>query len=534
MHSDSLKASRSTLLWLIVLGAAIAVLIDIALYQILFYAVQRQDQTWLLYAAARILDGTQLYGPRLVETNPPLIIWLSTLPAWLAAHLHLQPLLVLHSLVTLLLALTSAWSVRILRAAGILRGRTATIAAFALLLVTQTRVLDVDFGEREHILTLLLLPYLFAAIFSLARSLSLAERLALGLTAGLAASIKPQYALIPLGTELFLALWYRQLRRLWRPELLTLILTGIAYIAAVRLFTPLYFTEIVPLLRDTYPSYRGIHPALTVLLCGWRYDLFFPAVLLVWIAFRRRLRYPVAPIALIAASFCASISFAIQQSGWPYQTVPRTALLLAAAFWLAAELLAPAIARLEPDRHLRIFTTALILFVVFPASLFSLKRILYGRNYGPLTLQQKVYSTLPPGTTVYVLSTNFYNFSDVLHDHLIWGGRYVHLWMLPAIVLNENAAAGGPRAQFPLPAPRVQQLATLLRSNVAEDLHTFAPAVIIVEHCTPTHACFALDGLTFDELAWFQRSPSFAAEWRNYHLQEPTTDFDVYARNPAP
>lgn len=533
LHSDSLKASRSTLLWLIVLGAAIGLLIDIALHQIFFFAWQRQDQTWLLYAAARILDGTQLYGPRLVETNPPLIIWLSTLPAWLAAHLHLQPLLVLHSLVTLLLALTSAWSVRILRAAGILSGRTATIAAFALLLVAQTQVIDVDFGEREHILILLLLPYLFAAFFPLSRSLNLVERIALGFTAGLAGSIKPQYAIIPIGTELFLALWYRQLRRLWRPEFITLIITGLAYIAAVRFFTPLYFTEIVPLLRDTYPSYRGVHPALTVLFCGWRYDIFFPAILLLWIAIRRRLRYPVAPIALIAASFFASISFAIQQSGWPYQTVPRTALLLAAAFWLAAELLTPAVTRLQPDRHLRIVSTAIILLVVLPSSLFALKRILYGRNLGPLTLQQKVYATLPPGTTVYVLSTNFYNFSDVLQDHLVWGGRYVHLWMLPAIVLNENAESGGPPAQFPLPASRVQQLATILRSNVADDLHTFAPAVIIVEHCTPTHSCFGLDNLTFDTLAWFQRNPSFAAEWQNYHLQEPTTDFDVYARNPT-
>ena len=516
------------------LGVAIGLLFDIALHQIFFFAAQRQDQTWLLYAAARVLDGTQLYGPRLVETNPPLIIWLSILPAWLAIHLHLQPLLVLHALVTLLLVLSSAWSIRILRAAGVLRGRTAIVAAFALLLVAQTRVIDVDFGEREHILTLLLLPYLFAAFFPLSRSLSLAERVALGFAAGLAGSIKPQYALIPIGTEIFLALWYRQFRRLWRPEVLTLIFTGIAYIAAVRYFTPLYFTQIVPLLRDTYPPYRGVHPALSVLLCGLLYDVFFPVILLIWTVFRGRLRYPVAPIALIVASFFASVSFAIQQSGWAYQTVPRTALLLAAALWLAAELTAPAIARLQPDKHLRIFTTALILFVLIPVSLFSLKRVLYGRNYGPLSFQQKVYATLPPGTTVYVLSTNFYNFSDVLHDHLIWGGRYVHLWMLPAIVLNENAEAGGPPANFPLPPARVNQLATLLRSNLAEDLHTFAPAVIIVEHCTPTNACFALDGLTFDTLAWFQRSPAFAAEWQNYHLQQPTTDFDVYARNTGP
>ncbi len=154
MYFSTPNAPRFKLLWLILLGAVIALLFDITLPSIFFFAWQRQDQTWLLYAAARILDGTQLYGPRLVETNPPLIIWLSTLPAWLAIHLHLQPLVVLHSLVTLLLALSSAWSVRILRVAGVLRGRTAIIASFALLLVAQTWVLDVDFAEREHIFDL--------------------------------------------------------------------------------------------------------------------------------------------------------------------------------------------------------------------------------------------------------------------------------------------------------------------------------------------------------------------------------------------
>ena len=148
MHSASPKAPRFTLLWLILLAVVIALLLDISLYQIAYFGPQRQDQTWLLYAAARVLDGTQLYGPRLVETNPPLIIWLSTLPAWLAIHLHLQPLLVLQSLVTLLIVLSSVWSVRILRAAGVLRGRTATLAAFAALLVAQTWVRDVDFAER--------------------------------------------------------------------------------------------------------------------------------------------------------------------------------------------------------------------------------------------------------------------------------------------------------------------------------------------------------------------------------------------------
>jgi hypothetical protein len=535
LPSTPRTAPRSNLLWLILLGVTIALLLDISARQIFFSALQRQDQTWLLYCAARVLEGTQLYGPRLVETNPPLIIWLSTLPAWLALHLHLQPLSVFDACVGALLLLSSAWSIRILRLAGVLRSRTATLAAFALLLVSQTFVRDVDFGEREHILLLLLVPYLLAACFPLEKTLSLPERIALGLTAGIAASIKPQYALIPLGTELFLALWYRQPRRLWRPELLTLILTGIAYIAAVQLFTPLYFSQIVPLLRDTYVTYRGTHTILWVIFHDPTYDLLLLATLLLWRAYRHALRYPVAPIALFVASCFASLSFGIQHTGWPYQTLPRNALLLASILWIATELLAPRIARLQPDNHLRLLTTVILLVIALPAALLTARRLTHGRHNGTPTLEQQVYATLPAGTTVYVLSTNFFNFSDVVHDHLLWGGRYVHLFMLPAIVLNEAAEAGGPPAPVTLPPARVQQLATLLRSNVAEDLHTFTPAVIFIEHCTPRLPCFALNGLNFDTLAWFQRDPAFAAEWRNYHFQQSDPDWDLYTHNtPSP
>jgi hypothetical protein len=527
------KASRSTLLWLILLGVTLALLIDISARQLFFSALQRQDQTWLLYAAARVLDGVQLYGPRLVETNPPLIIWLSTLPAWLALHLHLQPLSVFDTCVGALLLLSSAWSIRILRLAGVLRSRTATLAAFALLLLTQTSVRSVDFGEREHILLLLMLPYLLAA--SLPVALSLPERIALGLTAGLGSSVKPQYALIPLGTELFLALYHRQPRRLFRPELLTLILTGLAYIAAVQLITPLYFSQIVPLLRDTYVTYRGTHSILWVMFHGHIYNLLFLAAFTAWLLHRRGLRYPLPPLSLLAASFFANIAFGVQHTGWPYQTLPRNALLLASILWLITEILAPRIARLQPDRHLRLLTTVILLCIALPFTLLTARRLTHGRHNGTPTLEQTVYATLPPNTPVYVLSTNFFNFSDVVHDHLLWGGRYVHLWMLPAIVLNEAAEAGGPPAPVPLPPARVQQLATLLRSNVAEDLHTFTPAVIFVEHCTPQLPCFALHGLNFDTLAWFQRDPAFAAEWRNYHFQQSDPDWDLYTRNtPSP
>src|ERR1700744_385756 len=49
-----------------------------------FLPAAGHDQLWCLYAAQHVMDGTRLYGPELLESNPPLILWLSMVPAALS------------------------------------------------------------------------------------------------------------------------------------------------------------------------------------------------------------------------------------------------------------------------------------------------------------------------------------------------------------------------------------------------------------------------------------------------------------------
>ena len=54
---------------------------------------QKDDVAWLLYVARKWLAGQRLYED-LIEVNPPLIIWIYALPAWVAQTLGLEPKLV--------------------------------------------------------------------------------------------------------------------------------------------------------------------------------------------------------------------------------------------------------------------------------------------------------------------------------------------------------------------------------------------------------------------------------------------------------
>lgn len=135
-----------------------ALLIDLSAYRLVF-AHPLDDQIWLLYAAGRMHHGVQLYGPQLIETNPPLIIWFSALPAFLARLLHLSPLGAYQGLACALILLSTTWTIRLLRFNGILHGRVMTALAIILTLAIEASCTNSsDFGQREHLLVLFLLP----------------------------------------------------------------------------------------------------------------------------------------------------------------------------------------------------------------------------------------------------------------------------------------------------------------------------------------------------------------------------------------
>lgn len=521
---------RRQLLLLLAVSAAIALLFDLSVYRLIF-AHPLDDQSWLLYAAGCMLHGTQLYGPRLIETNPPLIIWFSAFPVFLAALFHTSSLVLFQATVCGLIILSTLWLVRILRFASIVRGRVMTWVTLLVILAVESAPVDsTDFGQREHLLVLLLLPFVIASVLKLGRTLNAPERIALGVVGGLAICFKPQQSFIVFGFELFLIFWSRGVRRLWRLELVCLAFTVLAYITLVSLCTPLYFRQIVPLLRDTYLSYGDVGAgyllkSLVPFFIGWF------AVLLVWFWKRRHLRTPVAPLALLVCSGCAAVAYYIQHKAFVYQAIPQNIFLLFAAAWLILELLGPSAAE-----HLtglavgkRMLAYGLLFVILFspPLLLHARKDIVLWRQP---TNAQAILSHYPPGTPVYILSASLLGFHPVLQDHLVWGSRYAHLWMLPSIVLSKEAASEGRPTAHRLSSARLQQLAELQRETVAEDLDTWKPVVVLVERCTPIHSCQALDLPSFDTLAWFLRSPAFSAQWKNYHRQKLTDQYDVYTR----
>jgi hypothetical protein len=526
---------QASSLWLrrlfILVVSAWAALLLVRLTDFLVYAYPGHDQSWYLYAAQRLASGAQLYGPKLVETNPPLIIWFSALPVFLGHLLHLDPSLMLKAIVIALIFGSVAWSRRIVRVAD-----SADLPLFFYLVVctvlsVETYVALPDIGQREHLLVILLLPYILSAACGSASKLSVAERCALGMVAGIAVCFKPQQVLVLVGLELFLVAWTRSLRRLISLDLLVAVLTVFAYLVLVRLAAPLYLSKMLPLLRDTYWAYGPIR-TLSLITGKMHFYFIFLLVFLAFLVLRRRLRFPAIPCAFLVCTLAASVAFDIQHTGWGYQFFPQKAFLLLAILWIVTDFLTPAVKRFAVNRTFGpaiALTTLIFMLVLLPTLVIRRHRQAeLGTHHKPNL--ETIFAKYPPQTPVFLFATSLEAFPGLSQYHLIWASRFPCLWMLPAIVRNELAAAGGPVPAKVLPPQVVSSLAAMQRNDTAEDLRDWKPALVVVKHCHTTDSCQGLEHLDFDTLAWFLKSPGFAAEWANYRQQTSQGDFDVYTR----
>lgn len=505
----------------------VAVLLCYLLYQFLLSHVEG-DQAYLLYAAQQMLHGVQLDGPQLIETNPPLIVWFSEIPALLGRMLHVQAVFALRMVTLGMLAGSAAWGWRLLQSAGTVAvfgkraARVLWAATFLLITLTQ----PAEFGQREQLLLALFLPYLLAVGSGVVAKLGVAERVALGACAGLAVCFKPQHLLTIVCLELFVALTTRTLRRLLAPELLTAVLVGALYVGAVRLFTPAYLLVITPLLRDTYWALGEYSLAQMALHVGRALSLASVCAAGAWLLLRGRLALPQFEGAVLASGVGAVLAYFQQHTGWYHQRFPATALLEIGAVWVIADLARGRLRGAEPAPRLGRFAWAVlpVCGLLLFAGVWAHKR----QAPPPSDDLQAELTRLPPGTTVYAFSVGMNAFPVVEEHHLTWGSRFAHLWMLPAIRANEAATPGAPPAHV-LPPGRVAELAALQRSETTQDLVRTQPAAIFVEQCTQMHPCGSYRA-PFDAVTWFSQDAGFAAVWSHYALCRRIDGFDMYIR----
>ena len=523
------------------------------------------DQLWFLMMARRWLSGAQLYGPEIFDSNPPLIVWLSALAVLLGHALHLSTTFAAKLLVTLLETATSFLSLYFLRRARPNTRRyelpALLFAAIVLFYVIPAR----DFGQRDQILAFLIFPYILAAAIPFRTHSLTPARCIAGILAAVAICLKPHHALIPIAVELTLltpailrskrnssqlnpepsplspnpAPFSSRLQNLFRPEPFLIILLGATYLAAIHRLTPLYFTNALPILRDTYWAIGHLSvPALALEAI----ELLILAALAISLYLRRRQPvndftqipnpYSLIPV-LLAAATAATIAYFIQGTGWYYQQLPAIDIFAAALTLQLLDLAAEkpiTLSRWLPTATAAVSILALSLTTYFTGSPFTLDR-----SFAITSPDPAFFTALTPDTPVAILTTSVdAAMMPIERYHLTWAQRMNNLWLLPAILRSETPDSGTPPKRI-LPADTIAQLDTLQHRWVVEDLTRWHPTLILIDRCQKADVhCQELEDRHDDLLAFFLRDPAFANLWTHYTYTGTRGEFDAYTLNPSP
>ncbi|WP_395400043.1 hypothetical protein ACHMW6_22475 [Pseudoduganella sp. UC29_106] len=248
------------------------------------------------------------------EVNPPLIIWLNMPCAWLAQHLGVADATVFRLMIATLGLVSVAWSGAILCRT---LDKNDVWAWLAIGIYTVVVLPGYEFGQREHIAYLSVLPYLAEAACRLSgKRGSMVEHVAVALLAVIGVAIKPHFLLVPLLVEGAIISMTRRMPGTGVVVAMTLL---VCYAASVHWLAPEYF-NMLQLLAGSY--WRNSEPWLGFVALPQFYCV---AILLAITWFVRTKSRPVACVISFAVLGFA-LAAILQHKGWSYHWIPAMAL----------------------------------------------------------------------------------------------------------------------------------------------------------------------------------------------------------------
>lgn len=455
------------------------------------------DVAWVLFSAQWLIDGKQ-FGRDLIAPNPPLIWWISAIPAVVAKATGLAPVLVFRLFMAAAIAVSLAAADRLLAASGtstVRRGMFLALGAYLLTIGAGS-----DFGQREWLAAILILPYLMAIALRLGGgTVSVPSGLIIGAVAGLGIAFKPYFLLIPLLVEPMLWIRQKSVRSIYRPEAIGALISVSAYLVAVWVYARPWLTEVVPDIARIYWAFS--HPlSELVVLMGAMTLLVIAGALVVM---RTSPSAPAKILALAALGFLAAAIW--QAKGYSYQVYPAvTCIALALALGIEGM-----------GSRARTFTTT-VLIIILGHSLYDSAAAIYARsaagrlgtNMGAVV--DFVRTTVPKGGSFLAVSTHPYpGFPTALYADRQWASPIADRLFLPAVV---RLRAAGPSAD----AATLKFAERKSREAILRDLARH-PALVLFDVHSERHG---IGRIPFDFLAYYREDPLFREAWKAYERMD--------------
>lgn len=483
-----------------------ASLVLIAIFSAIQIAIRftsdlNHDTAWYLYVAQGLLSGGELYRD-FVEVNPPLAIWL-TVPMVMLSHA--TGLGSIETLYGVFFAATAMSLLLIRRYLAMVRGVPGWTAGLVLILLAAAFLFipGSSFGQREHLLILLFMPwFVLRFVRSQGTQISVAESAFVGLLGAVAVCIKPHTVLAPFAVEALLLLRSRNLRAMFAPENLSATIFVIIYGIAIMIWSPRFLAEMVQFGAAAYVPYYGFDSAVIM-----ERSIRTVLVLVLALVLQRKARSPMQEISSLAfaAAFGFLVAYFLQAKGYYYQIMP--ALIFGAASGIFA--FAGALSKMNAGEAKKSPLVPAAIVVAMALLSYS-PQVYHGPSFATAISQYR-----PGAKSFLIASTNVYNgFPLAVRENLIWGSRFPTFWLVPYV--SDRWHDG------PLPDDPVIDYA--LNATVT-DLQKFRPEVVFIDRGS---AQDYIKGGTFDYLKFMGKDSRFAAVWSNYELRGQAGKFAVY------
>lgn len=288
------------------------------------------DNGYFLHAAQLFLSGKS-YTTGFFDPNPPLII-LFYIPV-----LFLKQVIPLNIVNTFYLYITLLCCLSIGMCYNLLKKLFTENSLVLLMLYTITIVLfllpNVAFGQREHLLVILTLPYFLTAMLRMQqKSISNGLAILIGIMAGIGFCLKPYFLPPLLLVETGILLHHKKISSTFRIETICIASVAIAYLATVYYLFPDYLSVVVPFIKKYYhiaPIYKMLES----------FTAYFLIVIACSIALYKKCDYPIAMKVWTLATIGFCISFFLSGRLEYYHVVPLSSFIVILAVFCCYQII---------------------------------------------------------------------------------------------------------------------------------------------------------------------------------------------------
>lgn len=482
------------------------------------------DVSWLMEASNRLLHGGT-YAKDFFENNPPMILYLYALPVLLAKGLHISSIITVRVCVFILAFGSLLFCMRILD--HLLSEQNQLFKIFFILGLAFCYLIlpAYEFGQREHVMLMLVMPYLLLVIGRLqAMKPSLLLSMGAGVMAGIGFAIKPYFLATLVLVELFYLLKRRCPLAWFRVD--TVCIAGVIglYLMSIFWVTPTYLSTILPFVENLYlHSWKASWFVLisNTIFATWVVAMVYVFMLRKYI--RRKHFFDVLTI----ASTGFMVSYLWQRKYWYYHMVP----MLAVSMLILLMLLC--ICLIAHWRDLKSRAMMIHAGVLFLTLLFFPMTIIFKINAHDIKCyfsKQCVTHQLidavkkaAKGKTLYVFSAGVAPAARIIaYSGVNNASRFGSFWMLPGMLAMQHDVHLTLQQQHTL-----NQSVRFLRHAVVEDFKRNKPVFVLVNN---TRLKIDLGQMRFDYIQFFSRNAQFKQLWKRYRKVKNLPGFALYER----